>query len=51
MDSDKDSGKEIVVIGIFRKTRKRIKVNAAKSGKKMNEYVESIIPDEESVSG
>lgn len=42
-----ESEQDIVVIGIYRKTRKRIKVNAAKTGKKMNEYVESIVPREE----
>ena len=41
---DKQSPDDIVVIGGYRKTRKRIRILAAASDKKMPDYLESIVP-------
>lgn len=38
---------DVVVIGIYRKTRKRIKTNASKKEINMKDYVDQLVPKEE----
>ena len=39
---------DVVIMGIYRKTRRRIKTNASKKDVTMKDYVEQLVPLEES---